>query len=120
MTDARPKLTFDVSARRVDAHGGVATCKSANIRLDTDLAGSADAFNPAELRGVEVHGGRQDVPPKLEEITYDVVADIDESGARLGGAILAIDSASHGRAHLVEVAVPSRQQSVGHAGLAVS
>ena len=109
MTDAKPKLTFDVSARRVDAHGSVATCKSATIRLDTDLAGNAEAFNPAELllgalaacmikgiervqpmlrfqlRGVEVHvhGVRQDVPPKLEEITYDIVVDSDESDARL-------------------------------------
>lgn len=109
MTEAKPKLTFDVSARRVDAHGSVATCKSATIRLDTDLAGNAEAFNPAELllgalaacmikgiervqpmlrfqlRGVEVHvhGVRQDVPPKLEEITYDIVVDSDESDARL-------------------------------------
>ena len=109
MTDAKPKLTFDVSARRVDAHGSVATCKSATIRLDTDLAGNAEAFNPAELllaalaacmikgiervqpmlrfqlRGVEVqvHGVRQDVPPRLEEITYDIVIDSDESDARL-------------------------------------
>jgi uncharacterized OsmC-like protein len=109
MTEAKPKLTFDVSARRIDAHGSVATCKSATIRLDTDLAGNAEAFNPAELllgalaacmikgiervqpmlrfqlRGVEVHvhGVRQDVPPKLEEITYDIVVDSDESDARL-------------------------------------
>jgi len=109
MAEAKPKLTFDVSARRVDAHGSVATCKSATIRLDTDLAGNADAFNPAELllaalaacmikgieriqpmlrfqlRGVEVHlhGVRQDVPPKLEEITYEIVVDSDESDTRL-------------------------------------
>jgi uncharacterized OsmC-like protein len=109
MTETKPKLTFDVSARRVDAHGSVATCKSATIRLDTDLAGSTEAFNPAELllaalaacmikgiervqpmlrfqlRGVEVHvhGVRQDVPPKLDEITYDIVVDSDESDARL-------------------------------------
>ena len=109
MTEAKPKLTFDVSARRVDAHGSVATCKSATIRLDTDLAGNAEAFNPAELllaalaacmikgiervqpmlrfhlRGVEVqiHGVRQNVPPRLEEITYDIVVDSDEPDARL-------------------------------------
>ena len=109
MPEAKPKLTFDVSARRVDAHGSVATCKSATIRLDTDLAGNAEAFNPAELllaalaacmikgiervqpmlrfhlRGVEVHvhGVRQDVPPKLEEITYDIVVDSDESDTRM-------------------------------------
>ena len=104
-----PKLTFDVSARRVDSHGSVASCKSATIRLDTDLAGNVDAFNPAELllaalaacmikgieriqpmlkfqiRGVEVHihGVRQDVPPKMEDIGYDIVVDSDESDARL-------------------------------------
>ena len=109
MTEAKPKLTFDVSARCVDAHGSVATCKSATIRLDTDLAGNTDAFNPAELllaalaacmikgiervqpmlrfqlRGVEVqvHGVRQDVPPRLEEITYDIVVDSDEPDTRL-------------------------------------
>ena len=109
MTEAKPKLAFDVSARRVDAHGSVATCKSATIRLDTDLAGNTEAFNPAELllaalaacmikgiervqpmlrfqlRGVEVHvhGVRQDLPPKLEETTYDIIVDSGESDARL-------------------------------------
>jgi uncharacterized OsmC-like protein len=109
MTEAKPTLAFDVSARRVDAHGSVANCKSATIRLDTDLAGNTEAFNPAELllaalaacmikgiervqpmlrfqlRGVEVHvhGVRQDVPPKLEEITYDIIVDSGESDARL-------------------------------------
>lgn len=109
MTDTKQKLTFDVAARRLDAHGSVATCKSATIRLDTDLAGTPDAFNPAELllaalaacmikgieriqpmlefqlRGVEVHvhGVRQDVPPRLEQIRYEIVVDSDESDARL-------------------------------------
>jgi uncharacterized OsmC-like protein len=38
-----------------------------------------------QLRGVEVHvhGVRQDVPPRLEQITYDIVVDSDESDARL-------------------------------------
>jgi hypothetical protein len=39
-TAAPPKLTFDVAARRLGAHGSSATCKSAAIRLDT---GSSDA-----------------------------------------------------------------------------
>jgi uncharacterized OsmC-like protein len=102
-------LTFNVTARRVDAHGGAARCKDAEITLDTDLAGRPDAFNPAELllaalsacmlkgierlmpilkfelRGVEVrvHGVRQDVPPRLESITYEVLVDTDESDHRL-------------------------------------
>ena len=109
MTEAKQKLTFDVAATRVDAHGSIATCKSATIRLDTDLAGNVDAFNPAELllaalaacmiKGIErvqpilkfqlrgvtvhVHGVRQDVPPRLEQIRYDIVLDSDESDARL-------------------------------------
>lgn len=45
----RPKMTFDVATRRVDAHGSLASCKGATIPLDTDLAGRLDAFNPAEL-----------------------------------------------------------------------
>ena len=48
MTD-KPKMTFEVRARRMDAHGSEATCKSAQLVLDTDLAGRRDAFNPAEL-----------------------------------------------------------------------
>ncbi|MGH7619205.1 MAG: OsmC family protein, partial [Gemmatimonadaceae bacterium] len=36
-------------AHRVDAHGSMASCKAATIPLDTDLAGNANAFNPAEL-----------------------------------------------------------------------
>jgi len=109
MTETKQKLTFDVAAKRVDAHGSIATCKAATIRLDTDLAGTSDAFNPAELllaalaacmikgieriqpmlkfqlRGVEVrlHGVRQDVPPRLERIDYDIIVDSDESELRL-------------------------------------
>jgi uncharacterized OsmC-like protein len=108
MTDT-PKMTFTVKARRVDAHGSEADCKDAQITLDTDLAGRRDAFNPAELllaalsacmikgiervtpilkfdlRGVEVrvHGVRQDVPPKMESIRYEIVVDTDESDQRL-------------------------------------
>ena len=103
------KLTFDVASRRLDAHGSVASCKAATISLDTDLAGRTDAFNPAELllaalsacmikgiervtplmkfqlRGVEVrvHGVRQDVPPRMESITYEIVVDTDEPDSRL-------------------------------------
>lgn len=104
-----PKMTFHVETVRADAHGSMAHCKAAEITLDTDLAGRADAFNPAELllaalsaciikgieritpilnfelRGVEVRvaGVRQDVPPKMESITYEIVVDSDESDKRL-------------------------------------
>ena len=103
------KLTFDVTARRLDAHGSVASTKDATVTLDTDLAGRRDAFNPAELllaaisacmikgiervapmlrfeiRGVHValHGVRQDVPPRMESIDYVLTVDTDESDQRL-------------------------------------
>ena len=102
-------LDYRVEARRIDSHGSVATAKQAEIRLDTDLAGRLDAFNPAELllasvaacmikgiervtplldfdlRGVSVrlHGIRQDSPPKMVEIRYELVVDTDESDQRL-------------------------------------
>lgn len=109
MSEPKPKLTFHVHATRQDAHGSLARCKDADLVLDTDLAGRRDAFNPAELllaalsacmikgiervvpilhfqlRGVEVHvdGVRQDVPPRLESIRYEIVVDTDESDHRL-------------------------------------
>ena len=109
MNEPAQKMRFHVEAWRVDAHGSLARCKNAEIALDTDLAGNPDAFNPAELllaalsacmikgiervtpmlkfslRGVEVrvHGVRQDVPPKMESIDYEIVVDTDESERRL-------------------------------------
>jgi uncharacterized OsmC-like protein len=102
-------MEFVVTARRFDAHGSLARCKDAEITLDTDLAGRRDAFNPAELllaalsacmlksiervtpllkfslRGVEirVHAVRQDTPPRLESIDYEIRVDTDESDRRL-------------------------------------
>lgn len=109
MTEQKSQMTFSVHANRVDAHGSEAACKSAKIILDTDLAGRMDAFNPAELllaalaacmiKGIErvtptlkfdlrslqvtIQGVRQDVPPRMESITYDIVVDTDESESRL-------------------------------------
>jgi uncharacterized OsmC-like protein len=102
-------LDYTVTARRVDAHGGVATCKDAEVALDTDLQGRADAFNPAELflaaiaacmikgiervtpmlgfdlRGVEVrlHAVRQDAPPLIVRVDYELIVDTPESDHRL-------------------------------------
>lgn len=102
-------LEYTVTARRIDSHGSEATTKEARIVLDTDMAGRADAFNPAEmllaslaacmlkgtervvpmldfdLRGIEVslHGERQDSPPKMVRIDYDIVVDTDETDQRL-------------------------------------
>lgn len=109
MTAAPQKMTFHVEALRVDVHSSVARCKKAEIVLDTDMAGNPNAFNPAELllaalsacmikgiervtpilkfelRGVEVRvdGVRQDVPPKMESIRYEIIVDTDESEQRL-------------------------------------
>jgi uncharacterized OsmC-like protein len=105
----KPKLEFTVTAQRLNAHSSQATCKRATIALDTDMAGNPDAFNPAELllaalaacmikgiervvpilkfelRGVEVrvHGIRQDVPPRMESIRYEIEIDTDEPEHRL-------------------------------------
>ena len=102
-------LAYTVTAVRTDAHGSLAHCKEAEIGLDTDVNGRRDAFNPAELllaalagcmlksieravpllkfslRGVrvQVRGLRQDNPPKILSITYEVVLDTDESDRRL-------------------------------------
>lgn len=102
-------MQFDVVATRLSAHASEARCKQADIALDTDLAGNPDAFNPAELllaalsacmiKGIErvtpilkfelcgvevfVQGVRQDVPPRMESITYEIVVDTDESDRRL-------------------------------------
>lgn len=109
MAGETAKMQFEVSARRVDAHASMAFCKDARLTLDTDSAGRRDAFNPAELllaavaacmlkniervtpilrfrlRGAEIRlrGVRQNVPPRMESIDYEIVVDTDESDHRL-------------------------------------
>jgi uncharacterized OsmC-like protein len=109
MSDMPVKMSFDVKAVRIDGHGSKARCKDAEILLDTDMKGRRDAFNPAELllaalsacmikgiervtpilgfqlRGIEVnvHGVRQDAPPLMESIHYEILVDSDESDSRL-------------------------------------
>ena len=109
MTANTPKMTFEVTAGRLDAQGSQADCKDAQITLDTDLAGRHDAFNPAELLlaalsacmiksiervtpplkfellggEVRVHGVRQDLPPRMESIRYEILVDTNESDQRL-------------------------------------
>jgi len=104
-----PKMSFHVETSRVDSHSSLSQCKSAEIVLDTDMAGNPNAFNPAELllsalsaciiKGVErvtpilhfqlkgiqvtVDGVRQDVPPKMESIRYQIIVDTEESDDRL-------------------------------------
>lgn len=102
-------LEYRVSARRIGSHGSEARTKGAQMVLDTDLAGRDDAFNPAEmllaslaacllksaervapmlkfeLRGIEVslHGVRQDSPPRMVRIDYEIVVETEETDQRL-------------------------------------
>lgn len=102
-------LEYDVTAKRTDSHGSVATCKNAEITLDTDVKGRPDAFNPAELllaaiaacmiKGIErvapmihfefrnaevrLHAVRQDSPPFMASISYELIIDTDENDRRL-------------------------------------
>ena len=102
-------LEHYVATRRVDAPGSTAIGKDAQIVLDTDVQGRTDAFNPAERflaaiadcmlkgidrvtpilkvdqRGVEVdlHGVRQDSPPRMVSVDYGLIVDTDEDDGRL-------------------------------------
>jgi uncharacterized OsmC-like protein len=102
-------LEYTVTAQRIDGHGSEARTKDTVLTLDTDVNGRPDAFNPAELflasiaacmikgiermipllkfqlRGVEVklHGVRQDSPPKMVSITYELIVDTEEDDRRL-------------------------------------
>lgn len=102
-------MDYSVKARRIDAHGSIATTKGAEILLDTDVKGRADAFNPAELllasiaacmiKGIErvapmlkfelqtmevrLRAVRQDSPPRIQSVNYEILVDTDESDRRL-------------------------------------
>ncbi len=102
-------LEYRISAQRIDPRESVARSESAQVRLATGLTGPVDAFNPAELLlasvaaclikgiervlhlldfsldGVEVilHAVRQDDPPRIASIDYELVVDTEESDQRL-------------------------------------
>lgn len=102
-------IEYRVHARRIDAHGSLAVAKEAEVTLDTDLAGRRDAMNPVELllaalaacmlKGIErvtpmlnfqINGAeialeaiRQDAPPKLTLIRYEITVDSAETDQRL-------------------------------------
>ncbi len=102
-------MEYRVTARRVDGHGSLATAKAATVTLDTDPAGRQDAMNPVELllsalaacmlKGIErmipmlhfrlegaevrLEAVRQDAPPKLTLIRYEIVVATDETDQRL-------------------------------------
>jgi len=101
-------LEYVVTSRFADGRG-VARCKDAEIALDAALESRSDAFNPAELllaalaacmtkstlraaqmngfvvRAVEVRlkGVRQDSPPRMARIEYELLIDTDEADRRL-------------------------------------
>jgi uncharacterized OsmC-like protein len=100
---------YRVSARRIDNHRSLAVAKEAEVVLDTDMAGRRDAMNPVELllaalaacmlKGIErvtpmlafqIEGAevaleaiRQDAPPKLTLIRYQITVDSAETDQRL-------------------------------------
>ncbi|QYO77191.1 OsmC family protein [Devosia salina] len=102
-------LHYAITARRVDATGSVAGARDAEVVLDTSLAGREDALNPVELllaglaacmikgveraapllhfdfAGVEVRleAERQDSPPMITAITYELIVDSPEPDRRL-------------------------------------
>ncbi len=102
-------MEYRVTARRIDGHGSVVIAKEAEVVLDTDPAGRRDAMNPVELllsalaacmlKGIErmipmlkmqIDGAevsltavRQDAPPKLVSISYEIVVDSPETEQRL-------------------------------------
>jgi len=102
-------LEYEITATRIDAHGSKVQCKDAELVIDTDLKGRADALNPAELLlaavaacilknmeriapmihfdytgvTVKVHGVRQDSPPKMLSIDYVIEVDTDEDARKL-------------------------------------
>ena len=101
--------SYTISARRDDETGSLAGVREAVVTLDTSLAGRRDALNPVELllaslaacmiKGVErsapmlkfgfsgvtvsLSAERQDAPPKLTAINYELVVDTTESDRRL-------------------------------------
>ena len=108
-TGGMPANEYIVTAQRVDAAGSLAQCKDAQIVLDTALPGRADAFNPAELflaaiaacmlKGIErvmpmlkfqlrsvtvrLTGRRQDAPPKMIGVEYELWVETEEPERRL-------------------------------------
>ena len=100
---------YRIDARRIDGHGSLATAKAAEVTLDTDPAGRQDAMNPVELllsalaacmiKGIErmirmlhvqidgvtvrLEADRQDAPPKLTAIRYEIEVDSPETDQRL-------------------------------------
>ena len=102
-------LHYAITARRIDARGSISGVRDAQVSLDTSLEGRDDAFNPVELllsalaacmiKGVEraapmlgfdfsgvevrIEAERQDSPPMITAITYELIVDSPEPDRRL-------------------------------------
>ena len=102
-------MQYQVTARRLDATGSLAASHGAEVRLATDMEGRKDALNPVELllsalaacmiKGAErvlptlkfqldgmtvaLEADRQDAPPKLTAIRYQITVATAETDARM-------------------------------------
>ncbi len=102
-------LSFSLEAKRNDSSGSLVTAKSAELTIDTSLAGRPDALNPVELllasqaacfikgierlaptlefdfRGVQVYleADRPENEARIAQIRYQVVIETDESDQRI-------------------------------------
>jgi uncharacterized OsmC-like protein len=102
-------MRYEIAARRLDGTGSLALAHGAEVRLATDMDGRKDAMNPVELllsalaacmiKGAErvlptlkfqldgmklaLEADRQDSPPKLTAIWYEIVVATPEPDARI-------------------------------------
>ncbi len=102
-------MQYRINARRLGVGGSLAVAHGAEVALGTDLAGDPGAMNPVELllsalaacmikgaeraapvlkfalEGMEVslQAERQDAPPKLVSISYEITVATGESDQRL-------------------------------------
>jgi uncharacterized OsmC-like protein len=102
-------LSFSLQAKRNNSSGSLVTAKSAELTIDTSLAGRPDALNPVELllasqaacfikgierlaptlefdfRGVQVflEADRPENEARIAQIRYQVVIETDESDQRI-------------------------------------
>lgn len=139
-------LEYTIRAYRSAANTATAEsdrAESATLPLDVDPAGRADAFNPAELllaalaacllkniervaptlgfslRGAEVrvHGVRQDSPPRMERIEYELAVDTDEPDSRL--ALLHRNLQKYGTVYNTLAATVALSGTIGRGRLTV-
>jgi uncharacterized OsmC-like protein len=102
-------LEYRISAQRIDPRQSVARSGTAEVRLATGLPGPVDGFKPAELwlasiaacmikgsepvlplldfslNGVDLilDAVRQDDPPRIVSIDYELMVDTEETDQRL-------------------------------------